>query len=455
MKKTLLTTLLMMLLSVAMFAAKEDSYVLYTGFEDGIVPEGWTQENVAGQTPWIVEKGDEAQYPVGAAAGDYRLLLRNTTSQTQRFVTRLITPVIDLRDVTLPVLMFSHAQQQRTGDVDTLRVYYRSSADSRWVLLATYPDKEHVKYAKWTEESIDLPAQTGTYQIAFEGSDNFGRGIALDEIIVRPMPTCDVPSNITVGGLTTTSATLSWLASMDADSIEVVVSKSPADSAYYIKPSDIVVHTFTDKFSYALDSLERNAWYYCYLNSYCANETSGWAADTFRTRNISDVPYVQDFNKTYLANAPTHMEYMTSGTSIMEADGVTMKIMPYVNRNTAEADWRRYAYDSTTCLVFSGSSTSVTSVIAAGEYAYCATPEMNVDDIRKLSVTFWGDAERYVGDDYAGGIIVGVMTNPDEYATFVPVDTCYLSGEYNHRRFTVDLKNYAGYTLGETTTYGK
>lgn len=458
MRKTLLSALFMVLMTVAAFAAREDLYVLHAGFEDGAIPEGWTQENVAGQTSWIVEKIDTALYPKGTADGDFRVMLRNTTDQTQRFCTRLITPAMDLREVTLPVLMFSHAQLQRTGDVDTLRVYYRSSEEARWVLLATYPDKTTSKYTKWTSETIDLPAQSGTYQLAFEGSDNFGRGIALDEIIVRPMPTCDLPSHLNAGSVTTTSANLSWLASMDADSIRLVVSLSEPDSALYIKPADIVVDTFVTNFSFELKNLERNTMYYWFVNSYCSGETSGWSAASFRTRNISDVPYVQNFNKTYLANSPTHMEYMTSGTSIMESDGVTMDIMPYVNRNTAESDWRKYAYDSTSCFVFSGSKTSVTTAIPAGEYAYGATPEMNVEDVRDLSVTFWGYAERYAGEDYpeyAGAIIVGIMTNPDDYATFVPVDTCYLSDSYMHHRFTVDLKNYQGYQIGDTTIYGK
>lgn len=458
MKKTLLSMLLMVLMTVAAFAAKEDLYVLHAGFEEGTIPEGWTQENVAGQTSWIVEKVDTALYPTGAADGDFRVMLRNTTDQTQRFCTRLITPVMDLREVTLPVLMFSHAQLQRTGDVDTLRVYYRSSEEARWVLLATYPDKSTSKYSKWTPETIDLPAQSGTYQLAFEGSDNFGRGIALDEIIVRPMPTCDLPSHLNAGSITTTSANLSWLASMDADSIRLVVSLSEPDSALNIKPNDIVVDTFVTNFSYELKKLERNTVYYWFVNSYCSGETSGWSAATFRTRNISEVPYVQDFNKTYLANSPTHMEYMTSGTSIMGSDGVTMNIMPYVNRNTAQSDWNKYAFDTTTCFVFSGSNTSVTTAIPAGEYAYGATPEMNVEDIRDLSVTFWGYAERYAGPDYpeyAAAIIVGVMTNPDDYSTFVPVDTCHLSNSYIHHRFTVDLKSYKGFQIADTTIYGK
>ncbi|MBR4520303.1 MAG: choice-of-anchor J domain-containing protein [Paludibacteraceae bacterium] len=440
MKKTLLSTLLLMLLSVATFAAKEDLYALYTGFEDGAIPEGWIQENVSGQTLWAVEKADTALYPSSAVAGDYRLLLRNNTEQTQRFITRLITPVMDLREVTLPVLMFSHAQQQRTGDVDTLRVYYRSTAESRWVLLATYPDGKTNKYPNWTDEIIDLPAQSATYQLAFEGIDNFGRGIALDEIIVRPMPTCDVPTQLSAGSISTSGAVISWLASMDADSIEVVVATAELDPEN-IDMSAIALHKFTPYFNDTLIGLKRNTTYYWYVNSYCSGEVSGWAGSSFRTRNLASIPYTQQFNLPYAQDVVNHMAYMTQGTSILRSDG-TMEYMPFVNQNT-NTDRPRYSYDSTSCYVFAGGR-SVSTAIPAGEYVYGTTPELDVDDISKLTVSFWGSAYTYVSDDYESAIIVGVMANPDDYSTFVPVDTFRVTKQYQFAKFTCDLAKYKG-----------
>ncbi len=440
MKKTLLTTLLLMLLSVATFAAKEDLYALYTGFEDGAIPEGWIQENVSGQTLWAVEKADTALYPSSAVAGDYRLLLRNNTEQTQRFITRLITPVMDLREVTLPVLMFSHAQQQRTGDVDTLRVYYRSTAESRWVLLATYPDGKTNKYPNWTDEIINLPAQSATYQLAFEGIDNFGRGIALDEIIVRPMPTCDVPTQLRAGSVSTSGAVISWLASMDADSIEVVVATTELDPEN-IDMSAIALHKFTPYFNDTLVGLKRNTTYYWYVNSYCSGEVSGWAGSSFRTRNLASIPYTQQFNLPYAQGVVNHMAYMTQGTSILNSDG-TMEYMPFVNQNT-NADRHRYSYDSTSCYVFAGGR-SVSTAIPAGEYVYGTTPELDVEDISKLTVSFWGSAYTYVSDDYESAIIVGVMANPDDYSTFVPVDTFRVTKQYQFAKFTCDLAKYKG-----------
>ena len=130
MRKTLLTALLMICMSLTVFAAKEDLYVLHADFEEGsALPEGWTSESLFGDQAWLVEQ-DALSYPNGAASGKGRVALRNVTQQTQGFVTRLVSPVMDLTELTAqPMLIFSHAQMQRSGDVDVLRVYYRTSPE--------------------------------------------------------------------------------------------------------------------------------------------------------------------------------------------------------------------------------------------------------------------------------------------------------------------------------------
>ncbi|MCQ2334151.1 MAG: hypothetical protein MJZ88_06030, partial [Paludibacteraceae bacterium] len=78
-----LTAMLLVALSVAA-GSREDSYVLFANFENGI-PEGWTQETVVGNQLWTVES-ENLQYPSTAYSGTHYLALRNTTGQTQHFV---------------------------------------------------------------------------------------------------------------------------------------------------------------------------------------------------------------------------------------------------------------------------------------------------------------------------------------------------------------------------------
>jgi len=435
MKQKLLLVLACLMMTIASFAGKEDLYVLYEGFESGTIPASWVQEYASGQQAWAVEPAATAQYPKGAYAGDYLVALRNKSTQTQHYVTRLVSPVMDLSQTFQPILVFAHAQAQRSGDFDTLRVYYRTSEEVRWIQLAEYTDK----ISSWKLDTIQLPAKCATYQVAFEGIDNFGRGIVLDDIIVRPMPTCEGASNITASGLTVNSATLMWTGSFDTDSFEVVLStKELVEGA----TEGIVLDTIVNDFNVSFVNLKKNTLYYVYIKSMCGLEATDWVPATFRTKNIADVPFYEDFNKNFASGTVSHVDYWTHGTSIKNDEGA-MEYMPFINQNSSETSWKNYSFSQTTCLVFSGARNLSTDV-PAGEYVYIATPEMNVEHIQSLQVQFWGTVYDDFGDEYAGGLIVGVMTDPADFNTFVPVDTVYAKEQRGFDRYTVFFNNYVG-----------
>lgn len=439
MRKRLLSVLLACITAAVAFAGKEQLYVLHQGFEEGI-PADWTQEFFTSyQQPWVVESAAEATFPKTSFDGSKYLALRNGTSQTQRFVTRLVTPVFDIKDVTQPILVFSHAQMQRTGDVDTLRIYYRSSPSSRWVMLREYADK----ISNWRTDTIALTAKTATYQLAFEGTDNFGRGIVIDEIIVRPKPTCVNPSNIVTDSLGTNSATVRWMGSLDADNFHIILSTEQQKDLD--NPTAVVRDVAVNDYQYSFRGLQRDTKYYLYIQSHCGSDYSDWVEFSFQTRNSAPLPYTENFNMEYAAGTVGHVNYWAHGTSIKNDDG-NMASMPYINRNVMSKMWQNYSYTRTTCLVFSGACNDEysTTLIPAGQYVYAAAPEMQVADIRNLEVTFWGTANKYVGAGYAAGLIVGVMTDPNDFHTFVPVDTVYATQTNTFNRYTVYLDNYTG-----------
>lgn len=438
MRKKCLLFLLCMLTTVVVFAGKESQYILYEGFEDDTVPANWTQEYGSGmQESWAVEQSGASLYPEKAFKGNGLVALRNTTGQTQRFKTKLVTPVIDLTEVFQPILVFSHAQMQYAGDVDALVVYYRTSATARWVELGQYTNKTK----GWVNDTIGLPAASATYQLAFEGVDNLGRGVALDEIIVRPMPTCDNPSNISVDGLTSHSATLRWNGSLDTDSFRVVVATTPQTNVDSL--IDVVADEYVYDFQWMKDGLNRNTLYYVYIQANCDGSESDWAAFSFRTKNLSDVPYEQNFNKDYVQGIVTHVDYWTHGTSILNEDG-SMAFPPFINQNTSTGSLKDYSFTQTTALVFAGATSSTSTVIPAGHYVYAATPELNVDKVAKLQATFWGTCYQSVGDEYESGLIVGVMNDPADFSTFVPVDTVYVTTSQAFDRFTINFDQYKG-----------
>lgn len=468
MKRILRSTFALIILSTMSLSAvaQESIYVQKVDFESGEIPEGWTQEyvdsNIYGEHPWVIEKAkaEEAQYPAAVAAnGSYFLSLRNSATATIGYTTRLISPVMDLNqgDVFQPILVFSHAQQQRTGDFDQLKVFYRSKASDQWVRLDGRngnPEFNH-KIAKWQRDTIQLTSQSDTYQIMFEVTDRFGRGVVLDNIEVRPMPTCEDPYGYIVSGLTTTSATVSWNASFDTDSFEVALSKTPIESIEEVDPAALVYYGFLkdDQFAFSSEvlgiTLKRNQQYYLYVRSYCQGATSEWTGTSFRTKNFASLPLIQNFTAgedfEYKSGSLNHINYWSFGTSIKREDGVTMEYMPFVNTNTqpGTASAGYYAYDQSFCLAFTGARSLGTS-IPAGQYVYAATPELNVPSLQNVFVSFWGTAYQAVGEDYASGIIVGVMTDPEDFTTYVPVDTCYIYGSQEFNKFGVSLAKYQG-----------
>lgn len=466
MKKTLLTTLLLILVSVMSFAGvvNESIYVQKVDFESGELPEGWTQEfvdtTIYGEHPWVIEEAAEADYPKAVKEnGKYLLALRNNSTATIGYTTRLISPVMDLSQnkVFQPILVFSHAQQQRTGDFDQLKVYYRSKATDKWVRLdgRNGNPEFNQKIAKWQRDTIQLTSQSDTYQVMFEVTDRFGRGVVLDNIEVRPMPTCEDPYGYAVSGLTTTAATVSWNASFDTDSFEVALSTTPLESMDAVNPAELVHYGFLadDEFAFSTEALgltlKRNQLYYLYVRSHCQGSVSDWTGTSFRTKNFADLPLVQNFTAgedfEYKSGALNHISYWSFGTSIKRDDGVTMEYMPFVNTNTqpGTASAGYYAFDQSFCLAFTGAR-SLSSDIPAGQFVYAATPELNTPDLSKVFVTFWGTAYQSVGDNYASGIIVGVMTDPEDFTTFVPIDTCYVKTDRTHNKFGVSLAKYAG-----------
>ena len=459
MRKRLLSFALLCFVAASVYSAvdKDDIYVLKESFESGVIPEGWTQEyvnsSVYGEHPWVVESASSAQNPLGAADGDYRIVLRNNSSATIGYTTRLISPVLDLTmgKVFQPILVFSHAQQQRTGDFDQLKVYYRTSADSRWVRFDD--DKFNHKIAKWQTDTLQLTAQSATYQIMFEVTDNFGYGVVLDDIKVRPMPTCEVPHDFSLNSITTNSAIIGWLASFDTDSFEVALSEIEITSMDDADEKDILYHGFVgdDNFSFSTSEvgleLKQDTKYYLYVRSYCYASISDWGVTSFRTKNIVNLPLNATFTEgngwEYRQGIVLHINHWSFGTSMVKDDGVSMAFMPFVNTATSESSRKNYAYDGSFALVFSG-NTNTSTYIPAGQWEYAATPELNVESLKDVVVSFWGTSYDNFKENSAHGIIVGVMTNPADFSTFVAVDTCYINETKSFNKFAVSLKDYSG-----------
>lgn len=421
-----------LLLTWAITAKAQVVYALHEGFETGI-PNTWTQEYVFGNTSWTVEQG--GSYPSGSAEGSMRVVLRNNTQQTQNFVTKLVSPIMNLSKVYQPILIFSHAQEQQLGDVDQLQVYYRSSATTPWVLLKDYSNR----IRSWAQDTIKLVGVTATYQIAFQGKDKFGRGVVLDNIRVRPMPICTQPTITVVAEAKANSFDLYWSGSFDADSFAVKISKTKLTDIELA--SDLALDTIVQSFSCSVKNLDVNTTYYCYVKSFCLGEESPWSdAYAHRTQASVVLPYTENFNMAYNAGVLNRISSWTWKNSWPDAQ---YNYSPHINTNIAVSSLGNYSRTGTTCVVFTGSNNSTTA-IPAGQWAYISSPQIIVDSIQKVQVSFWGSAYTYLGSEYASSLIVGIMTDPEDIETFVPIDTVSINSTKTFEEFIIPFNSYTG-----------
>ena len=148
------------------------------GFEDNgtAIPACWTQERIVGTTDWAVVAASTGT-PATAHGGAYKIRFFGSTKGNSA---RLITPPLNLTAISEPVLNFWHTQQNWSGDQDTLKIYYRTSASGEWIHLVTYNND----ITSWQKEQIELPDATNDYYIAFVGISRYGRGVQLDDVMI-------------------------------------------------------------------------------------------------------------------------------------------------------------------------------------------------------------------------------------------------------------------------------
>jgi hypothetical protein len=164
------------------------------GFENGgAIPSCWSQEYESGAHDWVFQNGGLYSHPANAHSGSYNAAFTHTSSG---IVTKLVTPALDLSGLTSPKLTFWHAQEVWSPDQDELRVYYKTSAGGTWTLIPGAVWINNIP--SWTEETFTLPSPGSDYYIAFEGTDNFGYGVVVDDVSVYS----DIQTSTWTGGAT-------------------------------------------------------------------------------------------------------------------------------------------------------------------------------------------------------------------------------------------------------------
>lgn len=170
----------------------------------------WIPTQVSGTTNWT--------YGAGAGNGGTITTAHGGTVNARHFgsgsgsVAKLVSPAFNFSGLNPALgaqLTFWYANQNWLGDQNELRVYYKTSAAGTWTLIpgAVYT----TNVGQWTEVELLLPSSTSSdYYIAFEGTEDFGFGVAIDDVTVAAAPSCPKPTGVSAIGTSPTTISVDF-----------------------------------------------------------------------------------------------------------------------------------------------------------------------------------------------------------------------------------------------------
>ncbi|MDR2085059.1 MAG: choice-of-anchor J domain-containing protein [Bacteroidales bacterium] len=193
------------------------------GFEfEGYMPLCWSQEivsagpNGTAPMPWQIVTSNTT-YPSSAAEGQYFALFPDRIGNRGTYITKLVSPQFDLTDYEKVKLQFKAFIGNWGGTDDTdLKVYYKNSPDGAWTLAY----QELSMLTSWTELEVIFDDLSETFWFAFEGTNQYGYGLAIDDVILDIY--CDPVENLT-GTVVARNVSLSWTADLETLSSATVL----------------------------------------------------------------------------------------------------------------------------------------------------------------------------------------------------------------------------------------
>lgn len=221
--------------------------------------------------------------------------------------------------------------------------------------------------------------------------------------------TCFAP-NVYVTNITTNTADINWVPGFDESSWEM-------EYTLYSDTNWIPVANPTNG-TYSFDQLTPNTHYKVRMRSDCGGgDVSEWTTVDFRTEcGMITVPFTENFNTYGTGNNAFPDCWSKHNTYSISTN------YPFITtvNNSGTTGGSLYFY---------GSSST---------YSLAVIPEI-IDEINTLEVSLF----LRVGN-ISNGLMVGVMTDPENYDSFVPVETVYCSATGGFEYAEVDLDSYTG-----------
>ena len=231
----------------------------------------------------------------------------------------------------------------------------------------------------------------------------------LDDIKVEYMPECAKATALQTSQETGTSAQLTWAGNVE--SYDLKVSSTTLEDM--TATADIFDATVTEN-TKTITGLKPGKSYKWYVKPTCGTEWSEWVINTVvAEKDTMDIPYKQDFDTYFFGSYSA----LPNGWTFIGGYSTS----PYLHATN---------HYSAPAGMYVGGSTSASS--------YAVTPCMKAP-INKLQATFM-----CLTTTATYKMQVGVMTDPTDEATFVPVDTIEFEAKNQWQEVTVEFDKYTG-----------
>ncbi len=320
-----------------------DTFPWLEDFEDGgNMPSFLTEEYVVGTHVWKFQSGGHSGHPSGAHGGTYNAAFLHQSSGTQ---TKLVMPPFDLSTGGSPQLSFWHTQAVYDGDQDELRVYYRTSKTNAWAMI---PGAEYTgSITSWTKRTFNLPSPSATYYIAFEGLDDYGYGVCIDDVEIS-VSAYAAPTDLHAESIGLTTAELHWTAG-GASKWNVEWGETG-----FIPGEGTFVNGITNGTTCLLDGLDSGTSYDFYVQDDYDSGQSSWSGPalfTTRFAPIDDFPWTEDFESSNTLPAGWSQEYEDGALDWIVADGGDLGVPNSAHEGSNNALFAGVGSDDTTKLV--------------------------------------------------------------------------------------------------------
>ena len=261
------------------------------------------------------------------------------------------------------------------------------------------PEKEDYTFDGWTGTGLTGPTKPVTIPLGSTGHRSY---------TAHWHTNYPAPTGLQVDNMTQTTATLSWQAGGSETAWDIFVTTNA--NAVLDNPT---YSNITSK-PYSLTGLIAGTTYYVYVRAvYSNNKTSLWTGPVvFNTLcNAVDLPYRENFNSGELSHC-----------------------------------WTTHVYDHYNSSI-DISNNALSFCIGNNNIMAAVLPEMDESkNLREYQISFDACYARF-NNTYmtSGKVIIGIMTNPNDLVTFIPIKEVDITYQYpNYGHHTVRFNHYTG-----------